>query len=339
MRKRDRDIKRRLGPITMPKCIAAALLLFLLCASTEALALSGAIADKEDRYPYVVAIQYRQRLICSGTVLYPRIVVTAAHCVERELDPRRNVFADEYLRSSRLTVVAMRNGKPQSYAVAETIASPVWRKLVSQPTAGQRYAYDLALIITKMPIDVPSPPSLQSLADDWPVQTEDRPDAVRADVMADNMQVWRDIQAEALTHKGVLVGFGASDCVTLTRCGSMGVRRYRPIGVRDTVECFNAALEAEGKGANQPIEASVAAVLPLAVWCTDFGVMPGDSGGALLIEGPGGKLYYLGVISSHWGSYAEKATKREVDRRSFATALYPSLDLIFEQARKLGYDP
>ncbi|MGC2409730.1 MAG: hypothetical protein WA441_07005 [Methyloceanibacter sp.] len=41
--------------------------------------------------------------------------------------------------------------------------------------------------------------------------------------------------------------------------------------------------------------------------------MPGDSGSALLIEGPAGKLYYIGVISSHRGSYAEKATKREVD--------------------------
>lgn len=49
------------------------------------------------------------------------------------------------------------------------------------------------------------------------------------------------------------------------------------------------------------------------MWCTDFGVMPGDSGSALLIEGPAGKLYYIGVISSHRGSYAEKATKREVD--------------------------
>jgi hypothetical protein len=171
------------------------------------------------------------------------------------------------------------------------------------------------------------------------VKRPDRPDAAKVDVMDDDTRGWRELLAEALTRDGVLVGFGATDCTALTRCSSMGTRRYRPVGIRDTVECFNAALTAHGKAGGKKLDAGVAAVLPLAVWCTDFGVMPGDSGGALLIEGPGGKLYYLGVISSHWGSYAEKATKREVDKRSFATALYPSLDLIFEKARKLGYVP
>lgn len=190
-----------------------------------------------------------------------------------------------------------------------------------------------------MPINVPAPPSLQSLADDWPVHNPDRPDAARVDVMDDDTRGWRELLAEALSHDGVLVGFGATDCTALTRCGGMGTRRYRPVRIRDTVECFNDALSAHGKAGAPTLEAGVAAVLPLAVWCTDFGVMPGDSGGPLLIEGPGGKLYYLGVISSHWGSYAEKATKREVDKRSFATALYPSLDLIYDEARKLGYEP
>jgi hypothetical protein len=321
----------------MAKSVAAFLL--LVFAATEALALSGATPDLNDRFPYVVAIKYRQRFICSGTVLFPRIVVTAAHCVQKKLDMRKNLFADEYLRRSQLTVVAVRNGKPESYAVANVIASPVWRNYVAKPNAGERYAYDLGLIITKDPIDVPTPPSLQSLAADWRVPTHTVPDAAKGDVVDDGTQAWRDTLAEALTRNGIFVGFGATDCSALTRCGGMGIRRYRSVEIRDPVECFNAAIDAHGKPGSPRIEASAAAVLPLAVWCTDFGVMPGDSGGALLIEGPAGKLYYLGVISSHWGSYTEKATKREVDKRSFAAALYPSLDLISEEARKLGYGP
>ena len=127
----------------MAKSVAAFLL--LVFAATEALALSGATPDLNDRFPYVVAIKYRQRFVCSGTVLFPRIVVTAAHCVQKELDMRKNLFADEYLRRSQLTVVAVRNGKPESYAVANVIASPVWRNYVAKPNAGERYAYDLGL--------------------------------------------------------------------------------------------------------------------------------------------------------------------------------------------------
>ena len=318
---------------------AVAALLLLVFATTDALAISGATADRDDRFPYVVGIKYKKRLTCSGTVLFPRIVVTAAHCVQKELDRRRNLFADQYLPSAQLTVAAVRNGKAETFAVSDVIASPVWRKFVAKPDAGQRYAYDLALIITKTPIGVPTPPSMFSLTEDWPVQIQDAPDTARADVRDDGTEAWRDTLAEALTQNGILVGFGASDCVAFTRCGGIGARRYRPVKIRNTVDCFNAAIDLHSKAPNPKIEPSVAAVLPLAVWCTDFGVLPGDSGGALLVEGPAGKLYYLGVISSHWGSYAEKATKRGVERRSFATALYPSLDLIAEEARRLGYLP
>jgi hypothetical protein len=67
--------------------------------------------------------------------------------------------------------------------------------------------------------------------------------------------------------------------------------------------------------------------------------MPGDSGGTLLVEGPNGTLYFAGVISSHWGSYAKQVVKQEADKRSFATALYPSLNFIDDAARRLGYTP
>ncbi len=326
-------------PAMMAKFITV--LLLLAFASTEALALSGSAApDRDDHFPFVVAIKYRGRVVCSGTVLFPRIVVTAAHCVEKRIDIRKNIFADEYLPAQQMTVMAQRNGKPTNYAVARMVASPVWRNFVAKPDAGQRFAYDFAIIVTKRPIDVPLPLSLQNLADDWQRQAGIRPDSAGTDLDEEaETRLWRDILSEALTNRGVLVGFGATNCVALTKCSGMGTRRYRGVGVRDTVGCFNAAIDANAKPGTPRLKPEVAAVLPLAVWCTDFGVMPGDSGGALMIEGPGGKLYYLGVISSHWGSYTEKTTKREVDKRSFASALYPSLDLIIDEARKLGYVP
>ena len=80
------------------------------------------------------------------------------------------------------------------------------------------------------------------------------------------------------------------------------------------------------------------AVLPIAVWCMESSVMPGDSGGALLVEGAQGRLYYLGVISAQRGLIPE-VTASASERRSLATALYPSLGFFSARARALGYLP
>ncbi len=49
-------------------------LILSLILTVPVFALSGATADGEDRFPYVVEIKFEQRLVCSGTVLFPRIV-------------------------------------------------------------------------------------------------------------------------------------------------------------------------------------------------------------------------------------------------------------------------
>ena len=79
-------------------------------------------------------------------------------------------------------------------------------------------------------------------------------------------------------------------------------------------------------------------MLPLAVWCMESSVMPGDSGGALLVEGARGQLYYPAVISAQQGLFPEIAASAS-ERRSLATALYPSLGFIADRARALGYLP
>ena len=62
----------------MRTLIAALFLAFSLILISSATALSGATTDSGDRFPFVVEVKYQEKLICSGTALFPRIVVTAA---------------------------------------------------------------------------------------------------------------------------------------------------------------------------------------------------------------------------------------------------------------------
>jgi hypothetical protein len=137
-----------------------------------------------------------------------------------------------------------------------------------------------------------------------------------------------------LSHRGVLVAFGADKCSSLRQCGDAGIR-YLPISIKESADCFN---DSRGRPRYPPLPAELTAMLPLAVWCMESSVMPGDSGGALLVEGERGQLYYLGVISAQQGLFPEIAASAS-ERRSLATALYPSLGFIADRARALGYVP
>ena len=133
----------------------------------------------------------------------------------------------------------------------------------------------------------------------------------------------------------MLVAFGADKCSSLGQCGDAGIRRYLPISIMASADCFN---DSRGRPRYPPLPPELTAVLPLAVWCMESSVMPGDSGGALLVEGAQGQLYYLGVISAQRGLFPEIAANAS-ERRSLATALYPSLGFIADRARALGSLP
>lgn len=299
------------------------------------MALSGAAADSGDRFPFVVEVKYQDELICSGTVLFPRIVVTAAHCVQEKVRFRGGAFyADSYLPPDELTVTVTHHGTSEDHAVADVTPSPVWRGLETDST-GERLAHDLALIVTKEPIEVGLPPSLDKLADDetaGPVILSAKPvDAA----LTPKYAALRGVLETGLTHRGVLVAFGADKCPSLRQCGDAGVRRYLPISIKESADCFT---DARGRPRWPPLPPELTAVLPIAVWCMESSVMPGDSGGALLVEGAQGRLYYLGVISAQRGLIPE-VTASASERRSLATALYPSLGFISARARALGYLP
>lgn len=310
-------------------------LLLSLIGVTPALALAGT-ADGEDRFPYVVEIQFEQRLVCSGTVLFPRIVVTAAHCLQHKARWSGGlVYIDDYAKAAELTVVVTRGNKTETYDVAEVTVSPAWRSEVSasNTVAGsnrnQRFAHDIALVVTKEPIAVGLPPSLFKLAAGDEPAPEDIACASKSAMQQSSAPApdttLRDMLEKRLGRHAVLVAFGAENC-TPRSCGEAGIRRYQNVTLRDRADCF---VDRSGKD-RSPTSG------PLAVWCLESNVLPGDSGGALLVEGPRGELYYLGVISAQQGRSLALASS-VTQKRSVATALYPSLDFIMDEARKLGY--
>ena len=199
--------------VLMRTLIAA---LFLgLSSISSAMALSGATADSGDRFPFVVEVKYQENLICSGTVLFPRIVVTSAHCVQQKVYFRCGEFyADSYLPPADLIVTVTHHGITENHVVADVAASPAWLGLETN-AGGERFAHDLALIVTKEPIDVGLPPSIDKLADDetlGPKIVSARPtDAA----VLPKYEALRGVLETGLTHRGVLVAFGADRCSSL----------------------------------------------------------------------------------------------------------------------------
>jgi hypothetical protein len=199
-----------------------------------------------------------------GTVLFPRIVVTAAHCVQQKVQFRGGEFhADSYLAPADLTVTVTHHGSSEDHAVADVAASPVWRGLEAE-SVGQRFAHDLALIVTKEPINVGLPPSFDKLADDETVGPEILSVRPSDTAVAPRYEALRRVLETGLSHRGVLVAFGADKCSSLRQCGNAGIRRYLPISIKASADCFN---DSRGRPRWPPLPPEVTAVLPLAVWC------------------------------------------------------------------------
>lgn len=282
---------------------ALALVTSTLLGGSDAWALPDATPDGEDRFPFVVAIKAQGSLICSGTVLYPRIVVTAAHCLQQVIAWRGlRFYADAYLPPEMLSVSVVQGGKMKSYTVAETAISPGWLDSEAGQRSGARLPYDLALLVTDEPIDVGVP--LGDLVGRNPLTPSSPVGAGR--------------------HHGVLVAFGGAHCFS-DGCPDAGVRRYLAVAMKDGGACFKSRRDRD-------------AGLRFSVWCVDSGVLPGDSGGALLVEAPDGVLHYAGVISAGSGLPPALASVGAW-RQTAAASLAPNLDFIEEKARALGYAP
>ena len=290
--------------MTKTRLIAWMCCLALLLEAPAAFTLPGGTADGTDRFPFVVAIKVHGELICSGTVLYPRIVVTAAHCLQQVVGWRgMRFYVEDYVPADALSIGVVKTGETKSYAVTETAISPDWLASEAGQGSGARLPYDLALLVTAEPIDVGAPPSALS--------THASP-------------VPGSPAGPAHLH-GVLVAFGGEHCFSSGECEDAGVRRFLHVVMKDGTACFKSRTDRD-------------AGLPLTVWCVDSNVLPGDSGGALLVEAPDGVLHYAGVISAHRGLPPELAAVASW-QQSAATSLQPNLDFILKKARALGYAP
>jgi len=275
---------------------------FVSLSAQPAAALPGGIADRDDRFPYVVEIARYGRTICSGTVLYPRLVVTSAHCLQQVVQAwGRRVYVDAYLQPTELFVRVFRDGRMRSYAVEETIVAPGWLAGTSSRALDARLPHDVALLVTRAPIDVDLPPHV----------LDAKPPRVPTP------------SAMASGQRGILVAFGGVRCMSPRDCPDAGQRRYVNVTLQDSAACFKSRLERE-------------AGLPGSVWCMKDMVLPGDSGGALLVEDRDGALRYAGVISAQRGLPPELAAV-SARPQSAAAALASNLEFIAGAARALGY--
>jgi len=260
-----------------------------------------AVPDDADRFPFVVAIEADGRLICSGTVLYRRLVVTAAHCLQQLMIVRgMRFYVNDYVRPEALSVRVVQGGAVTSYAVAEVAISPGWLASGTSQQSSARLPYDLALLVTQEPIDVTLPGS----------------------GLAEGAALTPSSPAGPGGHRGVLVAFGGTKCLRSGRCPDAGVRRFVRVAIKDGSVCFKSRLDRQ-------------AGLPHTVWCTDSLVLPGDSGGALLVEASDGTLQYVGVISAQRGLPPEFHSLASW-QQSAAAALAPNRDFILDTARALG---
>jgi hypothetical protein len=308
--------------------------------SAPCFAMSGGTQDGEDRFPYVVEIKFQHKLACAGTVLYPRIVVTAAHCLQHKVRlPGGYFYIDEYAKVDDLTVTVARNGGVTDYDVGDVAVSPAWRSAIAASNAvsssnrSERFAHDIVLVITKEPIEVGLPPSVFRLAALSEANDANcaRNKTGRGLDNADAEALLRERLMQRLGHHAVVVAFGAETC-TSRFCAQAGTRRYQSVSLRESAYCF----DDRASRSQDTVSESAARSLPPSVWCLESSVLPGDSGGALLIEGPMGELYYLGVISAQQGRRVALVTA-VTDKRSLATALFPSFNFVLAGARKLGY--
>ncbi|ODA68997.1 Trypsin [Methyloligella halotolerans] len=306
----------------------------VLTAPSPADALSGATADSTDRFPYVVEIKHDGKLACSGTVLYPRIVITAAHCMQKKVYWRGGlVYVDEYAQPETLTVAVTARGEEREYGVSDVTVSPDWRRVIQNSNAGDRFLHDVAIIVTKEPVAVSAPPGLFQLTREAAIanaphyHADDRPPPTAP--ASDRHAIG------PLDGHGVIVAFGADRCDVMHGCENAGIRRYQPVLIKQSTECFRNRYT---RPKHPSLSPTADPDTPKAVWCMESLVFPGDSGGALFVEDADGALSFMGVISAQQGLPPALAAVQR-NKRSVASALYPSLGFITDTARKLGYVP
>jgi trypsin len=127
----------------------------------------GGKAAPLDQFPWMAHLEYEVATgpwICSGTVVAPRVVLTAAHCAE---DPESDSLAPAFTYKVITGLAEIPGAKAADIsAVAEVVVLPQFKPSLVEN--------DAALLILKQPVKAPavplaSPPAGDLLAADTPV--------------------------------------------------------------------------------------------------------------------------------------------------------------------------